>query len=154
MNNTHSIIANDSRADCQAAFNMFDNNGDGMITSDKLHSFLMKCNYDISMNDVSEIIRKVDKKGNGKIDFDDFMKAANEYNVNANETNEQEVINVFRLFDKEGTGMISHAQMKVILNLFGETLTTEEIDEMIMEADVDGDGFINYEEFVRMMMIQ
>ena len=31
-------------------------------------------------------------------------------------------------------------------------LTDEEVDEMIREADVDGDGQINYEEFVKMMM--
>ena len=39
----------------------------------------------------------------------------------------------------------------VMTNL-GEKLTEEEVDEMIREADIDGDGHINYEEFVRMMM--
>ena len=34
----------------------------------------------------------------------------------------------------------------------GEKLTEEEVDEMIREADVDGDGQVNYEEFVRMML--
>lgn len=33
----------------------------------------------------------------------------------------------------------------------GEKLSEEEVDEMIREADVDGDGQVNYEEFVRMM---
>ena len=33
----------------------------------------------------------------------------------------------------------------------GEKLTDEEVDEMIAEADIDGDGEINYEEFVKMM---
>lgn len=31
-------------------------------------------------------------------------------------------------------------------------LTDEEVDEMIREADIDGDGQVNYEEFVRMML--
>ena len=38
------------------------------------------------------------------------------------------------------------------MTTLGEKLTDEEVDEMIREADIDGDGQINYEEFVRMMM--
>ena len=36
----------------------------------------------------------------------------------------------------------------------GEVLTDEEVDEMILEADIDGDGKINYEEFVEMMKLK
>lgn len=34
----------------------------------------------------------------------------------------------------------------------GEKLTNEEVEEMLREADVDGDGKINYEEFVKLML--
>lgn len=40
----------------------------------------------------------------------------------------------------------------VMINL-GEKLTDEEVDQMIREADLDGDGQVNYDEFVRMMML-
>lgn len=38
-----------------------------------------------------------------------------------------------------------------MINL-GESLTDEEVDQMIKEADLDGDGLVNYEEFVKMML--
>lgn len=150
MNNTQSKIIEESKLDYQDAFNMFDKNGDGMITSDKLLSFLTKCNYDINISDVKEIIRKVDTKGNDKIDFADFVKAMETSNMNSSP--EEDILSIFRLFDRDRSGMISKIQMQSILKQFGEMLTDEEISEMIIEADVDGDGFINYEEFVRMMM--
>ena len=34
----------------------------------------------------------------------------------------------------------------------GEKLTDEEVDEMLREADIDGDTQVNYEEFVRMII--
>lgn len=38
-----------------------------------------------------------------------------------------------------------------MMNL-GEKLSEEELEQMVKEADLDGDGQINYEEFVRMML--
>ena len=35
---------------------------------------------------------------------------------------------------------------------FGEKLTIQELDEMIKDADIDGDGMINYEEFSKMLV--
>lgn len=43
-------------------------------------------------------------------------------------------------------------QLRHVMTNLGEKLTDEEVDEMIREADVDGDGQVNYEEFVRMMV--
>ena len=48
--------------------------------------------------------------------------------------------------------MISAAELRHVMTNLGEKLTDDEVDEMIREADIDGDGHINYEEFCRMMM--
>ena len=71
---------------------------------------------------------------------------------NNEEDTEVEIINAFRVFDTESNGLISNQNLAHIIRTLGETLTDKEIEEIISEADVDGDGFINYEEFVRMMM--
>jgi hypothetical protein len=57
-----------------------------------------------------------------------------------------------QVFDKDGNGFISAAELRHVMTNLGEKLTDEEVDEMIREADIDGDGQINYEEFVKMMM--
>ena len=49
-------------------------------------------------------------------------------------------------------GFISAAELRHVMTNLGETLTGDEVDERIRESDVDGDGQINYEEFVSMMM--
>ena len=64
----------------------------------------------------------------------------------------EEIKEAFKVFDKDGNGFISAAELRHIMTNLGEKLTDEEVDEMIREADVDGDGQINYDEFVDMMM--
>jgi len=63
---------------------------------------------------------------------------------------EEELIEAFKVFDRDGNGFISAAELRHVMTNLGEKLTDEEVDEMIREADVDGDGQINYEEFVKM----
>lgn len=50
----------------------------------------------------------------------------------------------FRIFDKDGNGMINASELRHILTNLGEKLTEEEVDEMIREADITGDGQVNY----------
>jgi len=57
----------------------------------------------------------------------------------------------FQVFDKDGNGKISMSELKTVMQNLGEKLTDDEINEMIGEADKDGDGEVSYEEFVVMM---
>jgi len=60
----------------------------------------------------------------------------------------------FKVFDKDGNGLISAAELKQVMNSLGENLSDDEAKEIIREADLDGDGQINFEEFVKMMSTQ
>lgn len=55
----------------------------------------------------------------------------------------------FNSFDstcfQDGNGYISAAELRHVMTNLGEKLTDEEVDEMIREADIDGDGQVNYE---------
>ena len=53
---------------------------------------------------------------------------------------EEEMKEAFRVFDKDGNGYISAAELRHVMTNLGEKLTNEDIDEMIREADIDGDG--------------
>ena len=46
---------------------------------------------------------------------------------------------------QDGKGFISAAELRHVMTNLGEKLTDEEVDEMIREADIDGDGQVNYE---------
>ena len=81
--------------------------------------------------------------GNGTIDFPEFLTMMARKMKDTD--SEEEIREAFRVFDKDGNGFISAAELRHVMTNLGEKLTDEEVDEMIREADIDGDGQINYE---------
>ena len=57
----------------------------------------------------------------------------------------------FEIFDTDGSGKISSTELKQVMEKLGEQLDDFQISEMIREADKDGDGEIDFDEFVRMV---
>uniref|UniRef100_A0A8C7YV07 Calmodulin 1b n=1 Tax=Oryzias sinensis TaxID=183150 RepID=A0A8C7YV07_9TELE len=71
---------------------------------------------------------------------------------------EEQFKEAFSLFDKDGDGTITTKELGTVMRSLGQNPTEaelqdmiNEVDEMIREADIDGDGQVNYEEFVQMM---
>ena len=81
--------------------------------------------------------------GNGTIDFPEFLTMMAKKMKDAD--SEEELREAFKVFDKDGNGFISAAELRHVMTNLGEKLTDEEVDEMIREADLDGDGQVNYE---------
>ena len=143
-------ITDQQRKDFQDIFDQFDKDKDGKISAKELETAMVSMGQNPTNEEIKEMMEEADLNKDGKIDFEEFLSLMTR---NSPETQtEDEVINAFRVFDKEGNGLISSAELKHIMMTIGDKMTEEEADEMVNEADIDEDGMINYEEFVRMMM--
>lgn len=134
------------------AFSLFDKDGDGCITTNELGTVMRSLGPNPTEAEVREMINEVDADGSGTIDFPEFlnlMARKMKYTVS-----EEELKEAFKVFDKDQDGLISASELRHIMTSLGEKLTDEEVDEMINEADADGDGQVSYEDFVRMMLVK
>jgi len=137
-------------AEFKEAFSLFDKDGDGTITTKELGTVMRSLGQNPTEAELQDMINEVDADGNGTIDFPEFLTLMARKMKDTD--SEEEILEAFKVFDKDGNGFISAAELRHVMTNLGEKLTDEEVDEMIREADIDGDGQINYEEFVKMMM--
>ena len=56
-----------------------------------------------------------------------------------------EIRQAFREFDLDRNGYVGAAEIAHVLSSMGEKVTDDEIDEMILMADTDGDGQVSFE---------
>jgi len=101
-------------------------------------------------SELQAIINEVDVNENGKIDYPEFLTLMARQ-LNDKDT-EEDVNEAFKVFDKDGDGYLSIAELRYVLSSIGEKLTDEEMEEMIGEADPDGDGHVKHQELVKMLM--
>ncbi len=80
---------------------------------------------------------------NGTVEFGEFCDLMHRHFSNTQP--EEELRAAFRIFDQDGNGFITATELRHVMTNLGEKLTDEEVDEMIREADIDGDGRINYD---------
>jgi len=100
--------------------------------------------------EIHAMIEKLDANQNGAIDFPEFLEMMAEMRDGPGE-GEREMVEAFVEFDKDGNGFISREELQGVLAKFGERHSDAEVEAMIAEIDVDGDGLVNYSEFVKMM---
>lgn len=95
------------------------------------------------------MIADIDKDGSGTIDFEEFLQMMTA--KMSERDSREEILKAFKLFDDDNTGRITFKNLKRVAKELGESLTDEEIQEMIDEADRNGDGEVDEEEFYRIM---
>ena len=112
-----------------------------------------------SESELQDMINEVDSDNNGTIDFPGmFCPGCRSHGVTDHSCaefltmmarkmkdtdSEEEIREAFKVFDRDNNGFISAAELRHVMTSIGEKLTDDEVDEMIREADQDGDGRID-----------
>merc|ERR1739847_13832 len=122
------------------AFDLFDTDGSGTIDAKELKVAMRALGFEPKKEEIKKMISDIDKDGSGTIDFSEFLEMMTA--KMSEKDSREEILKAFRLFDDDETGKISFRNLKRV---------AEELHEMIDEADRDGDGEINEDEFLRIM---
>ena len=140
-------VPEEKLAEYKDAFDMFDKDHSGDISVKELAALFRALGHSIPDSEIKDLIDSVDTTGSGVVSFDEFVSLLLKVEA-SNETEEEEVIKAFKVFDRDGNGSLSCAEFKHILTNLGDKFTEAEVEEIFKEADLDGDGQIDYNEFV------
>ncbi|XP_029462471.1 centrin-2 [Rhinatrema bivittatum] len=142
-------LTEEQKQEIREAFDLFDTDGIGTIDVKELKVAMRALGFEPKKEEIKKMISEIDKEGSGKISFNDFLSVMTQ--KMADKDSKEEILKAFRLFDDDETGKISFKNLKRVAKELGENLTDEELQEMIDEADRDGDGEVSEQEFLRIM---
>ncbi|XP_009707292.1 PREDICTED: centrin-2-like [Cariama cristata] len=100
---------------------------------------------------MKRIISEFSEEGSEKLTFKLFLQVMTQKMTEP--CLEKEILEAFKVLGRDGTGKISFENLKVVASEVGEDITDEELQEMIDEADVDGDGEVGKQEFLQMLTL-
>ena len=131
-------------------FDLFDKDSSGTITTKELGTVMRNLGQNPSEEELKQLIREVDLNGDGTIDFKEFLclmvKKMDDSDI------DQELQDAFKFFDGDKDGYITSLELRNAMNNLGDEYTPEEAEEMIKEGDLDNDGKINYDEFMKIIL--
>ncbi|PAA64908.1 hypothetical protein BOX15_Mlig010231g3 [Macrostomum lignano] len=137
------------------AFDFFDIDNDGRISSVELHKVLRFLGTKVNEEEVKTMIADVDTNGNGTVEFNEFLRMMRSYYHRHcdGHSEDAEMWEAFKAFDHNGDNYIDFTEIKKTMQFLGEEVTDADVKSMIKEADVDKDGRINFEEFKKMLSL-
>merc|ERR1719430_585374 len=131
-------------------FDTFSKDKSGTISPEELLGVLRAMGQNPTEDELLNLVLEVDIDGNGTIEFEEFLSMMKK---KASEVDEEaELREAFKIFDRDKDGYISMKELKKVASMLGTMLTKEELDEFMAEADADGNGKLDYDEFVKMLL--
>lgn len=131
-------------------FDVLDMNHDGGLDFDEVAKIIRAIGANPTQTEIQEMFDEIDVNGSGTIDKEEFRDWIS---ANGNKYIEMDLDTkmkaAFAIFDQDDSGKISKQELERIMkNLGDEPLSEEEWNTFMSEIDTDGDGQINYEEFI------
>ena len=138
-------LSADEIEEIKEAFDIFDVDRSGAISVQELLNAMRSLGFDTKNPAIFQMIADMDEDGNGEIEFEEFldMMTARISDRNTKEDLER----VFKLFDDKRTGEISVENLRRVAKELGEDIPEEELREIILRADLDGDGKLTFDDF-------
>ncbi|XP_043222966.1 calmodulin-2/4-like [Amphibalanus amphitrite] len=141
-----------SRQALRYQFDLIDRDHNGSISGHELTEVMRQLGHNVTDAEIVDIMAAVDLDGDGNLTFDEFVTVISKTSRDGERTREEAdnaMREAFKVFDKNGRGFIGVSDLRAVLHCLGERLTDEEIEDIIEEVDMDGDGRIDFIEFVR-----
>ena len=124
-----------------------DVNKDGTLSVDEIKKCFIKLNKEqklgINNKEIEDIFKSIDINNSKRIEYTEFITSMLEESAYCKE---ERLIEIFRMLDKDNSGKISKDEIKKALN--DEKVREEDLKNFIKIFDLDGDGQIDYYEFV------
>nr|AZL94065.1 calmodulin-like protein 16 [Carica papaya] len=144
-------IQSDQLAQLKHIFTRFDMDSDGSLTQLELGALLRSLGIKPTGDQLHLLLANIDSNGNGSVEFDELISAIlpdmNEQVL----INQEQLMEVFRSFDRDGNGYITASELAGSMAKMGHPLTYRELADMMREADTNGDGVISFHEFANVM---
>merc|ERR1712216_338084 len=143
-------LTEEQKQELREAFDLFDTDGSGAVDASELHTAMKALGFEPKKEEISKMVKDMDKDGDATVDFEEFcLMLAEKMNQ---KDGKEEMLKGFALFDDDNTGRISFKNFKRVAKELGENLTDKELEEILAEADADGDGEISQKEFLDVMI--
>jgi calcium-dependent protein kinase len=142
------IVSHDELKEIRKNFQMLDKDGNGKITKDELMEEYMKVmNFQQASQIVDRIIAQLDQDEDGNIDYTEFLVSCGK---NLQKISQDNLTIAFNLFDLDGNGVITSEELRQVLE-DGQITDSVVWEELLKEADTNGDGFVDLKEFKKFM---
>ncbi|XP_076442130.1 uncharacterized protein LOC143281080 [Babylonia areolata] len=141
-------------AEFQEAFSLFDKDADGYVTNEEVGVAIRALGGTLAESELQQLVQDVGKENNGLVDFPEFLTLmARTVGTKVADSDEDSdvMLETLTLLDRDKTGFISTDLLRHVLTTLGEQLTSEEVEELLKEADKEETGKVDYREFVKMI---